>query len=58
MTHIRISYDFFKVLKKKQKRGERIERTILNQMHPIDRKLELIFRDQDERRRKSKFKKK
>ncbi len=57
MTHIRVSREFKNELLRRKKRGETIERTILRNMHPIDKKLELIFRKQDARRR-NKFKKK
>ena len=52
-THIRISKEFKKILQKKRKHGESMERTILNvrNMHPIDAKLKSIFDDQAKRRK-------
>lgn len=49
MTHIRISDAFFGLLKDKQKRGESMERVIINNM---DKELKKIFDDQDARKRK------
>ncbi len=58
MANIRLSDAFFGLLKKNQKHGESIERTILkSNMTKMDRELSKIFKDQDARR-KSKFKKK
>ena len=52
MPMIRVSKEFKSVLDKKRKRGESMERTLLNNMHPIDLKLKKIFDDQDKRRKK------
>ncbi len=49
MTHIRISDAFFGLLKDKQKRGESMERVIINNM---DKELKKIFDDQDARKKK------
>ncbi len=57
MANLRISKEFMSLLKNKKKKGESLERVILNNMHPIDKKLKKIFDSQDARR-KSKFKKK
>ncbi len=55
-THIRVSKEFFKEIKNNRKRGESFERTILNSnMNKLDKKLNKIFDDQDQRR-KIKFK--
>ncbi len=52
MPMIRVSKEFKSVLDSKRKRGESMERTLLNNMHPIDRKLKKIFDAQDKRRKK------
>lgn len=64
MANIRISDAFFGLLKNKQRTGESMERVLLNQMNPLDKQLQKLWKEQAKRRRKkfkeeaNKFKKK
>ena len=54
MTHIRVSDEFRKEIKRIRKKGESMERTILNSdMNKLDKRLKKIFDTQDKRKRKS-----
>ena len=57
MPLIRVTPEFKSFMENKKKRGESIERTILNSISPpIDQKLKKIFDAQDKRRKEAREK--